>query len=699
MSTDTFPKLPITVLGLAILLALAVLMLPVAKRLKIPHTILLALVGCLLGGIAAGAGDTPTPGIVGEFLHFLRHFQITSDAVLFLFVPALVFESAIAINVHRLMHDLIPILALAVVGLLVSTGIVGYSLFAVADRPLLVCLLLGAIVSATDPVAVMALFKELQAPKRLAILVEGESLFNDATAIVLFTLLSGMVLHTEDPSLMGGAAAFLEIFFGGALTGYVLARLLCALFNRIPRNRVMKITLTICLAYLSFAIAEHVLHVSGVMAVVTAGLVMGSIGHAVISPSTWQTLGEIWEHIGFGANSFIFLLVGIAAPEIMLAMTGEEFVWLLVLIVAAFAARALILYGILPAFTIGNWVAEVSTAYKTVLFWGGLRGAVPLALALAVMENPAYPEPVRGFIGVLVTGLVLFTLFVNGTTLNAVMHFFGLHRLSPADQTIHHRAMEVALLDISDRLETAVKDMDVAPDRVRALVKTYRKRAEEMKAGRERSDTISQDDWRRIGLTVLTQQERYGYLKLLEGGLVNAKVARLLLARVEDLLDGLRQRSVEGYVHACERSLDFNGGLRMAAQGLSRLGFPRWLSELLDNRFALLISQKRILKSIQGQGIDALSVLMGDELGRELSQILERRYRDMEDALATLKRQHPAEAERLENRYLSQVALRLEDLEFQGMLEHAVISRDVFNRLEQELESSARQDEKRPQWK
>ena len=693
---DTFPKFPVIVLGLAVLLALAVLMLPLARRLKIPYTVLLALVGCLLGAAAVMMGDTPPAGIVGGSIHFLLNIHITSDVVLFLFVPALVFESALTINVHRLIDDLIPILVLAIVGLLVSTFVVGYSLAAVADVPLLVCLLLGAIVSATDPVAVIALFKELQAPKRLAILVEGESLFNDATAIVLFTILGGMILHADDPSPAGGVGAFLKIFFGGVVTGYVLARLLCALFNRMREIRIVKITLTLCLAYLSFAIAEHVLHVSGVMAVVTAGLVMGSIGHAILSPSTWRTLQETWEHIGFWADSFIFLLIGIAVPEIMMGMTAGDFGLLLVLIAAAFVARALILYGILPVFTIGNWVAEVSFAYKTVMFWGGLRGAVPLALALAVMENHAYPQAVREFIGVLVTGLVLFTLFVNATTISAVMRFFGLHKLSPADRIIRHRALEISLHDISNQLATTAKELDVEPEPAAEVVEVYRKRAQQVKAEKESVTEISEDGWKRIGLSVLTHQERAGYLQLLEEGYVNSKVARLLLSRTEDLLDGIRQQSVAGYIHAYQRSLGFNWFFRLAARLLSRFGYTRPLADFLADRFEVLISQRRILKDVKSRGIEELTPFVGEELSSELSHILERRFRAEAKALSMLKLQYPAYAVKLEKRYLLQMALRLEDGEFQQMLDHYVISREVYHQLERQLERNARRMEKRP---
>lgn len=181
------------VLGLSGLLGLAVLMFPASHRLNIPYTVLLALTGCLLGVSTQWGIDIQHLGILHDFLVSLNSFHISSDAVLFIFLPVLVFEAALGIDAHRLVDDIAPILLLAVVGLLISAIMVGYTLHWVSGTSLILCLLLGAIVSATDPVAVMAIFKELQAPKRLSILVEGESLFNDATAIVLFGILTAIL--------------------------------------------------------------------------------------------------------------------------------------------------------------------------------------------------------------------------------------------------------------------------------------------------------------------------------------------------------------------------------------------------------------------------------------------------------------------------------------------------------------------------
>ena len=178
-----------------------------------------------------------------------------SDVIIFVFIPALVFESALQIDVRRLMEEMPSILFLAIIGLLVSTAAIGYAISWASGWNIVVCLLLGAIVSATDPVAVVAIFKELGAPKRLGMLIEGESLFNDATAIVLFTILVAMVAGGAEVDLAGGAMDFVRVFLGGVIVGYIVARLFCLVIARLRRMPLVEITLTINLAFLSFTIA------------------------------------------------------------------------------------------------------------------------------------------------------------------------------------------------------------------------------------------------------------------------------------------------------------------------------------------------------------------------------------------------------------------------------------------------------------
>ena len=684
-----------TVLGLTGLLALAVLMLPVAGRVNFPYTVLLAAVGVLLGVVVLLV-DPRNLGIVGDFLAALHGFEITSEGVLFMFLPALVFEAALHINVRRLLDDLVPILALAIVGLLISTFIIAYTMNVVSDFDLVVCLLLGAIVSATDPVAVVAIFKDLGAPKRLAILVEGESLFNDATAIVVFTILATMLLDNSEPDVVAGTVTFVKVFVGGGVVGYLMARGLCWILSRLRAAPLVETTLTISLAYLSFIVAEHYLHVSGVVAVVVAALVLGSYGRTIISPGSWHALTETWEQIGFWANTLIFVLVGLAVPNIMKNVGGEESWWIVVLVVAAFFARAVIIYGLIPLLNRIGMEQKVSIEYKTVMFWGGLRGAVSLALALAIMENPEIDPKTRDFIGILVTGFVLFTLFVNAPTMQRLLAMLGLDKLSPAELAIRNRAMALSLSNIGESIESAAEAQSVDPEIARDIAGHYSGRVEAVQSTMALMKDIADDDWTRIGLATLGNQERKACLKLFSDGFVSSDVTRQLLGQVDDVLDGLKAGGIEGYRAAVDKRLGFGLGFRLALQLQRRLDWTGPLAQALADRFEVLLATRTILREVLGKGLPMVVSMVGEDTGERLSALLGERLTATERALNALRLQYPDYARLLQQRHLGLAALRLERADYDAMLDTEVISKEVFTDLERGLEAREREFETRP---
>lgn len=685
-----------TILGLAGLLGLAVLMLPAANKLKIPHTVLLAAVGVLVG-IFSMAADPGRLGILGDFLVGWKSFEITSDAVLFIFLPALLFGSALTIDVHRLIDDIGPILLLAVIGLLLSTFIVGYTLWAVSGTTLLVCLLLGAIVSATDPVAVMAIFKDLQAPKRLTILVEGESLFNDAAAIVMFSLLSAMLAGDASIGVFSGIFTFLKVFVGGVVVGYVCAWVFCWIISGLGNQPLVKTTLTISLAYLSFIFAEHYLHVSGVMAVVTAALGVASFGRGAFSTGNWENLTVTWEQIDFWANSIIFVLVGMVVPTILVDAGAREFGFLAVLVVVSFAARAGFIYGLLPLVSLRHLAAKVNTGFKTVMFWGGLRGAVSLALALAVMDSEVYSPETKGFIGMLVTGFVLFTLLVNATTIGWVMKMFRLDELSPVDLAVRNRATVLSLTHICEKIDTAAREHLFEQGLSSEVLKHYHSRVEDTKNKLKNLQGISEDDWVCIGLADLCGQERKAYLQHFAGGYVSSVIVRRLLANVDDIADGLKAGGVEGYRSAYRRVLGFSWRFRLALTLHRRFGYSKLLGLRLADRFEILLSCKTIVRDVLLHGFPKVTPLIGEGAGAKLLSLIEDRINAIEKELTVLKLQYPEYSGKLQERYLGRVAIRLEDSEYQEMYEDSVISQEVFNNLEKELESHADEFIRRPE--
>lgn len=388
------------------LLLIAMLIEPLAKRLKLPFSSFLVVIGFVGSELIVAMGfDTGLrwDDFVGIILHLL--------------VPIIIFESAFNANFKALYANLATILYLAIPCMLFAAGVTGYLLFlAIGDQvnfPLTSALLAGIILSATDPVAVVAIFKQLGAPARLNALLEGESLFNDVTAIVVFTLLIGMSLNTTEVTGTTEAIVFfLKSFAGGVVVGTVVGWIAKYLY-RLCSNHFGHTLLGIIAAIFTFYIAEHLLHVSGVVAVLSAGLLLGEFYRSEENTDN-KFAAEFWELNAYIANAILFILVGVTITVSM--FTGQWYAMLLG-IIAATIARGFVVYGLLPAFTLIPAIVKIDSNYKNVMMWGGLRGAVSLSLALSI------PTEIEAWYTVqsIVYGVVVFTLFVQTPFINKLV--------------------------------------------------------------------------------------------------------------------------------------------------------------------------------------------------------------------------------------------------------------------------------------
>src|SRR6266496_2161355 len=367
----------ITVLLLLIASAVAV----VARRLRIPYTVGLVLIGLALSLLA------PT------------QTKISPQIILALLVPPLIFEAAFHLRWDDLRRDFWLILLLAIPGVILTTLLVGGVVAWGTGLAIQTAFVLGALVSATDPVAVVALFRRLGVPRRLQVLLEGESLFNDGTAIVMFNLMISIALAGRF-NLASSVRDFLTISGGGVLIGITLGVLASQVIGRI-QDPLVETTLTTVLAFGSYLIAEY-FHVSGVLAVVAAGITNGNAGPSGMSATTRVVVFNFWEYAAFLANSFIFLLIGLTFDLDVMIANWQAIIWA---ILAALAARALSIYGF------SFWGREIPRKWKHILFWGGLRGAITLALALSLPETGALVAA-RGSLQAMAFGVVLFTLLV-----------------------------------------------------------------------------------------------------------------------------------------------------------------------------------------------------------------------------------------------------------------------------------------------
>ncbi len=389
------------------LLFLAVLVGIAARRLRVPYTVGLVLIGLLLT------------------LYSGFELQISPNLILALLVPPLIFEAAFHLRFNQLRYNLPTILTLATVGVLLTTFLVGGIVHWGTDLALPVALVFGALVSATDPVSVVVLFRSVGAPKRLQVLLEGESLFNDGTAIVIFELLVVIALTGfESFNLVESTLDFLRVSGGGLAVGFVLGAAISQMINRID-DYLIETTLTSVLAYGAFLIAE-LLDVSGVLAVVAAGLTAGNIGGRGMSPTTRIVVFNFWEYAAFLANTFIFLLIGL---RIELPALFENWQLILWAIVAILIARAVNVYGLS---LVGP---QIPYKWKHVMYWGGLRGAISLALALSLPASLASSSQVQ----VMAFGVVLFTLLVQGFSMDSLVRRLGLVERSEMQEEYERR--------------------------------------------------------------------------------------------------------------------------------------------------------------------------------------------------------------------------------------------------------------------
>lgn len=389
--------------SLAILLLLIISVVALAvNRLRIPYSVALVVVGLAI-----------------TFRQDLR-FEVTPELLLALFIPPVAFEAAFHIDWPHLRENLLPILVLAIVGVLLSTLVAGGAIAALLPAiPLTSALVFGALISATDPVAVIALFRASRVARRLSVIMEGESLLNDGTAIVIFNIaLLASVSGAFDPA--GGLIDFIRVSAGGVAIGGVLGWGVARGLAHID-DHLVETTLTTCLAFGSYLVAER-LHTSGVLAVVAAGLLCGSLGNRGMSPTTRIVVSNFWEYLAFIANSLVFLLIGVTINIYQLASSLGP---IAVAIGAVLLSRAIVVYGV--SRLLRRTRSAVPLSWQHVLLWGGLRGAVSLALALSL---PATLEQ-RGTLQAMTFGVVLFTLLIQATTMPLLLRRMGLGQATP----------------------------------------------------------------------------------------------------------------------------------------------------------------------------------------------------------------------------------------------------------------------------
>jgi CPA1 family monovalent cation:H+ antiporter len=387
-------ELPVeSIIGLLLIACLVALGM---RWIKQPYTVALVLVGLII------ALTKLTPQLV-----------LTHDVAFFLILPPILFQGGMRLNLENLKRDWKPIALLAIPGIVVSALLIGYPLSYFWHVPLNYALLFGALISPTDPVSVLAIMKKMQAPERLKTILEAESLFNDGTGVVLFVVILAMIQNNTPLNFGSALFQFLMVTGGGALVGglcgYIIYRII-----KLTDDHLLEVALTVVLVFGTPLIAEY-LHCSGIIAIVVAGLMIGKGRLSCMTAKGHETAETFWEIIDFILNSLIFLIIGIE-----LQVIGKNdlvaFKWpILVAVLFVLISRALVVY--LTLYGCNRILKQtVPPKWSHILFWGGLRGTIPIILMLQLPEFQY-----RSLFLSATFGIVLFSIIIQGLTIEGLL--------------------------------------------------------------------------------------------------------------------------------------------------------------------------------------------------------------------------------------------------------------------------------------
>jgi CPA1 family monovalent cation:H+ antiporter len=667
------------------------LLVPLAERFRLPHTVLLAIAGMGLGFLGSWIITSEIRlGALGDAFVGLDKLEVGTEVFLPLFLPPLLFTAGLTIDVRRLLDEVWAVLLMAIVAVLVCIAIVGGVVHLATGVDLVVCLLLGAVVSTTDPAAVIGIFRDVGAPKRLSILAEGESLLNDAVAIAAFGVFIGILISRSSPDQTevvltdptGAVVVFLREFVGGLICGFAMARGAMVLLPRLGESDAAIASVTVSLTYLSFLVADRYWHVSGVVSVVMAALTVAAYGPTHLHPRQWTALRQLWAQLEFWANCLIFVLASMLAANVLVKITWLYAWGVAAVVVGAFLARALVVFGMLPMLEKVRLVQPVDKRYKAILVWGGLRGAVTIVLAMVAAGDQRLSEEVREFIALSATLFVLVTLFVNATTLGLIMHVLGLDKLSRLELALRDRVLALSRVNVDRHLQQIMRRHNARVEGIDA---------DPASAGEAEIESVPAelaldlDERVKVGLVTLCTREKELYLELFEQQILSRRMVAVLAARADRLIDTVRDRGVAGYEQWLRDISRPDAGFRVALWLHRRLGFAWLLTERLADRFEILMVSQSVLAELAAFNISSVSDLLGPDAEVELAAVNENRQEAVDSALKALSLQYPGYAESIQARQLERAAIRFEAAEYARRLQEGIISREVYNDLREQL--------------
>lgn len=501
------------------------------KKFPVPYTVLLVIIGLLIGALVRF-------NVVPEFMHtFSKSVEwagnIDPHIVLFVFLPTLIFEAAFSMDWHTFRKTSVNATLLAAPGIVIALVLTGVLLMGLkfagvglADWTWQIALMFGAVISATDPVAVVAILKELGASKRLSTLIDGESILNDGTAIVLFMVFY-LPLSGAD-SGMNPIVNFLWVAAGGLILGIIISRVVMFWLKRVFNDSMVEIIVILAAAYLTFFIAEDFLHVSGVLALFGLGISMASTGKTKISPEVQKFLSEFWELAVYICNTLIFIIVGVVIA-VKVKFTVSDIIVLVILYAGIHIVRAIMIAILYPLMKKSGY--GINFKDSIVAWYGALRGAVGLALALIVSSLEVLPVEVRDQFLFLTAGIVVLTLLINATTVKIVVDKLGLTKISESKASIVNAAYR-EIYDTSKKNYSELSDDRFFRHADLKKIETFLPSHEYIESDVNTGDSAISELRRRV-----LEKEKAKYWEIYNNGIINSDSVVKLTEAVSELLD------------------------------------------------------------------------------------------------------------------------------------------------------------------
>jgi monovalent cation:H+ antiporter, CPA1 family len=684
-----------TTLAIFAMLGISSLAIFWAKRVRLPHTVFLVVIGLILGFMA----EFPTFSFFGEF-------SLTPELLFYLLLPTLIFESAYNINVRRMVEDTKIILILSVIGLLVSTVVIGgllyYALaFLGIAVPFIVTLLFGALISATDPVAVLALFKEYGAPRRLSLIFEGESLFNDATAVALFLVLLEVAqfgYHGFD-TVVEGTVTFTSMMVGGVLFGILVGSIFTKLVGLARENEIASITLTVVLAHVTFILAEILSHhlvfggfhfaLSPIIATTVAALLMGNYGRSKIHPRAEEFVEKLWGQLAFIANSLIFILIGILFVNVPTLSASMLLVVVITILIVALA-RAISIYPVVEIFNAVSTPNErVPMAWQHLLSWGSLRGALAVTMVLLIPDDLTFAgwgldmSP-KDFLLALTVGCIFATLFIKATTIQTFMRKLKLDALTDIEEVeaqearalIHHEVQA----KINQYSERGYIDASVAAEFCKEHSAQYEAACKDL------SNTSAKELSHRVLRMYAIGIEKKHLKELYHHSEVNESVYRRLSGKLQ-----LQLEAVEVGNLAPNMSIHTDGKdvFEIMANLLGKFLKPESESTRIDNLYmyyrAQTIISRKVLKELSAVDQSSAEHIFSAEALSHVVELYTTFRAQSEKKMLDLAVSHPETHKRLSHTLAASSVHKIEEATLSELYERQLITPKLYIALKEEL--------------